>query len=163
MTILDLTLDPGTNRPFYDILDAFNDLAPRITALNSKMDDAGPTGFSFRGRKAVIADLATETQVLQEAYTEWRRVAHTFVSNPVLQFDPNVAPAGLMFARYTDAVRDLQTEARVGMQTVEGNLKWLDSDRARQVNFVIAIGSAALSLLGLILSMIGMAIALSSG
>ena len=144
-----IDLDLAGNQEFFEAIEQFNtisDLCDRLI-LDQRLTQR-PFLMLNRLKKS-LKQLGGRIGKLEHERDVWKMQVGSYLERPRMTFDQG-QPKDLMFLHYTSTLRWLAQEMDKNVGQAIANQQYLEAYYTEQRNFLIAIGSAVLSFVGLL-------------
>ena len=145
-----LDLDRESNKEYYSFLDDFPIIQDAINSINNKLlSFKQPRFFLFSQKKKIKAFLKPIEEV-RDLKAKWSNKYITFLGKPSLSFnnlDPTVG-----YVHFMNFLAEVNHIVNNKYDTLVSNYMIIQDRNSNQINFIIAITSALLSLFGLLLA-----------
>lgn len=146
-----LDLDRESNKDFYSFIDDFSVIQNEINTLNKKLlRFKQPSFFLFCQEKKIKAFLEPMENV-RGLVDNWSKKYTTFLGKPKLSLNNNLDPT-LGYVHFMSFLGVMNNMISDKFKTLVSNYMIIQDRNSNQINFIIAITSALLSLFGLLLA-----------
>jgi len=147
-----LHIDLSENKKFSELFSGYNALMEGWNRVNDALHTRD-LGWRIRKRRKHLLNLGKELKDLQERYCDHNDKAIRFVVNPEFSI-PKDSDQRLTFYLYHSALRDRINQFRSLMELIVVNYNNAHSEITGTRNFGIAITSFAISMIGLVASLL---------
>jgi hypothetical protein len=146
-----LDLKKEDNETYYGLVDEYNSIIGRINAINGNiLQLKQPRFFLFRF-KSQIKSLYEPLSVLQVLLDEWTAQYTAFVDKPSLTFSGD-EEREMGFIHFMRGLEFMDARVNKLFDTTTDNFIRVQEKYNNQVNFIIAIVSAFISFVGLLIA-----------
>lgn len=146
-------LDKETNLKFYEVVDQYNVIVDEWNRLNRQIIENKQPKFWLFGHKRRLKSIALEIQSLQKRFLAWNARAGDFLIKPDFKFKAH-QESEIGFLHYSGFLRDLRDSLDHHMVLLATNMNNSWNQHSSQINFLIAIISFALTLAGLVATLL---------
>jgi hypothetical protein len=152
-SIKKLMIEKEKNPEYYSILEKHNVLMKEWNQINNKIHSLKVPKLFIWKNKDQLKEIFNELTQLEKDYIDWNNIAYPFISSPNYVI-PNCPESNLIFLHFTANLRDLRNKMSDDMRLIENNYNHFKNWQSNQVNFIIAISSFVLSIVGLIIALL---------
>jgi len=149
MTAQKISLKLEDNPDYYDIIREHNELMANWDKLNIKILSFRIPTFIIKPKR--LRGFEEELKNIEKQFIEWNKKACSFSHAPKYKFDVNENQE-LAFIHYTNNMRFLINTMEDSMVLINANYNRQYSRLEGQINFIIAIGSFVVAMVGLVIS-----------
>ncbi len=144
-----LDLDKDDNKEFYHLRDRCDLTQRQMKFINDKILKLKQPKFFLFCQKYRIRSLIKPVEKLQNIVDSWSKEYTTFMGKPNLTLKNNLEPS-IGYMHFTRLLEMMDILVREKQNTIISNFLKIQERHNNQVNFIIAIISAFISLAGLL-------------
>jgi hypothetical protein len=148
----DLALDEKLNPEYFSILEKHQVLLNKANKINNDLIAFQiPRLFVWKSAKTLKA-IHKEIKIVEKEYLEWDNLATSFIHHPKLSIQDDEYK-NLVFSHNLDILKDLRNKMSDNILFILGNNYFRSKEsQGNQINFIIAITSFILTLIGLVIA-----------
>ncbi len=150
-----LGLKRDDNEEYYKIVNIFNTTGRKITFINERILKIKTPKIFLFCHKFKIKSYSKYLLKLQKLVDEWGEYYNNFVQKPSLTFS-GTEERFIGFLHYMRLLEQMDIKLNRHYDTTVANFIKVQEKYGNQINFLIAIISAYVSLIGLILSLVAL-------
>lgn len=148
-----LDLDEKLNPGYFSILDKHQILFAKLNKINNDLIAFKVSKLLVWKSSNMLKKIHKEIKIAEKDYLEWNKIATNFIHNPTLNILDN-ANQNLVFLHNINILSDLRNKLNESFILILlGNHDRAKERQSNQINFIIAIASFVVSLIGLVFAL----------
>lgn len=144
-----LELEESDNPLYYGLFKGFNQFIERYNLLQKRIQAINPKVWRYRKCKKELNVIRPDLSAFVLDYLKWHHDVSNFILKPTIVVS-NADDPSVPFLHYMDNLRDAANHLENNVTIVEANFNFIGNLLDSTLNFGIAMGSFALTFLGLV-------------